>query len=390
MPIYKVAGKKNGLQKYRVRVNYVDKATGEYKQAERTAYGLEEARELEMRLTREAKDVQANNITFRELYTEYAATQRHTLRESTYEKTIRTLELYIVPEFETIKLNKLSLQSLQKWKLHIDECTTAKGTPLSLEYKRKIFSVFRTLLNYAVKMEYLPTNPLAKLGNFKDSNTIKSDMDYYTSDEFIKFITASLQCAAETEAKTGNINEWNYFVFFNIAFYAGMRKGEIHALRWTDIKDNTINITRSISQKVKGADRETPPKNKSSARSIQIPIPLQEVLNEHYERCKTLNGFNDSWHICGGEQCLRDSTLDKRNRKYAEIAGIKKIRMHDYRHSHASLLANNGINIQEIARRLGHSSVEMTWNVYSHLYPKEEERALEILNQIKFGDFSGI
>lgn len=73
---------------------------------------------------------------------------------------------------------------------------------------------------------------------------------------------------------------------------------------------------------------------------------------------------------------LRDSTLDKHNKKYAELAGIKKIRIHDFRHSHASLLANEGINIQEIARRLGHSKIEITWNTYSHLYPREENEQL--------------
>ncbi len=383
MPIYKMDGKKNGLQKYRVRVNYIDKITGKAKQTERVAYGLEEAKELEMRLSHEVKETQTGNITLLQLYDEYTAVQKNALRESTFEKAKRTLELYVLPELSSLTLKKLTLQRLQKWKLNIEAVTTSKDTPLSLEYKRKIFSVFRTLLNYAVKMEYISSNPLVKLGNFKDANSFKSDMDYYTSDEFLKFITASRQCAIDAEAKKGTINEWGYYVFFNIAFYAGMRKGEIHALKWTDISDNSINITRSIAQKLKGGDRETPPKNKSSIRTIQIPAPLAEILSEHYERCQALNGFSDEWRICGGESCLRDSTLDKRNAKYAEIAGIKKIRLHDYRHSHASLLANNGINIQEIARRLGHSSVEMTWNVYSHLYPKEEERALEILNRVK-------
>ncbi len=79
---------------------------------------------------------------------------------------------------------------------------------------------------------------------------------------------------------------------------------------------------------------------------------------------------------------MRDTTLENRNAQYASRAGVKKIRIHDFRHSHASLLANEGINIQEIARRLGHSNIEITWNTYSHLYPREEERAVEILNKI--------
>lgn len=208
-------------------------------------------------------------------------------------------------------------------------------------------------------------------------------MDFYTLDAFLQFIKSAYNLAEKSDKESGSIHEWNYYVFFNIAFYAGMRKGEINALRWSDIKNNTIYITRSISQKLKGGDCETPPKNKSSIRSIQIPKPLQKILDEHYRRYSQIDRFSDNWRICGGETCLRDSTIEKRNRLYAEAAGLKKIRIHDYRHSHASLLANNGINIQEIARRLGHSNIEMTWNVYSHLYPREEEKALEILNKIK-------
>ena len=66
----------------------------------------------------------------------------------------------------------------------------------------------------------------------------------------------------------------------------------------------------------------------------------------------------------------------------AAAAGLKAIRIHDFRHTHASLLVNEGINIQEIARRLGHSKIEITWNTYSHLYPREEDRAIAILNKI--------
>ena len=129
-------------------------------------------------------------------------------------------------------------------------------------------------------------------------------------------------------------------------------------------------------------DRETPPKNRSSIRTLQIPKPLKDVLNEHYKRCKDAPNFNEQCKVCGIFKSLRDSTLEKQNQKFAESAGVKKIRIHDFRHSHASLLANEGINIQEIARRIGHSKIEITWNTYSHLYPREEERAIKILDKI--------
>ena len=140
MPIYKADGKKNGLQKYRVKVNYTDPNTGKAKQIERTAYGLEEAKETERRLSHEVKEVKESNITVQQLYDEYLAVQKNALRESTLDKTKRTLELYVIPQFSALTLKKLTLQTLQKWKLDIEETKTTKDTPLSLEYKRKIFS----------------------------------------------------------------------------------------------------------------------------------------------------------------------------------------------------------------------------------------------------------
>ena len=162
-----------------------------------------------------------------------------------------------------------------------------------------------------------------------------------------------------------------------------MRKGEIHALRWTDIDNHYLSVKRSITQKLKNReDVETPPKNNPSIRTIQIPLPLIQILNEHKERQKQLSDFSEDSRILGDGKCVRDTTIQKRNDLYSSLAGVKRIRIHDFRHSHASLLANMGINIQEVARRLGHAKVEMTWNTYSHLYPKEEEKAIAILNAV--------
>ncbi len=127
---------------------------------------------------------------------------------------------------------------------------------------------------------------------------------------------------------------------------------------------------------------ETPPKNKTSYRDIQIPSNLLQMLKEHKERHKKEKRFSDDFRVCGGYSTLRDSSIENRNKLFATEAGLPHIRIHDFRHSHASLLANEGINIQEIARRLGHAKIEMTWNTYSHLYPREEERAVKILEKI--------
>jgi integrase len=266
---------------------------------------------------------------------------------------------------------------IKDWKLAMEK------RDLGITTKRNVFADFKGLLNYAVRMEYIPVNLLSKAGNFKDnSTTIKPGMDFYTASEYKLFDKAAKEIAMKKQADNHDLFEWNYYVFFSIAFYTGLRKGEIHALRWSDINGAFLSVKRSITQKLKGEDRETMPKNKSSIRTLQMPLPLIEILNEHKKRQGLLPRLNADCRVCGVDRCLRDSTVENRNKLYAETAGLKKIRIHDFRHSHVSVLASEKINIQEIARRLGHSKIEMTWNTYSHLYPHEEERAVSILNLV--------
>lgn len=382
MPIYKMTGTKDGKQKYRVRINYKD-ASGKNRQIDRVAYGNQEAKELERTLLHQIKsEAPARRLTLRDIYEEYIRAKAPEVRETSLQKTRTVLEHHILPVLGDVSLSKLSVRALQDWKSYLEDKTvTAKSgeeQPLSLRTKQNVYGELRAFLNYAVKMDYLPKNPLMRVGNFKDPNTLHKEMDFYTADEFRAFIAKALECAQNSP----NNSEWDYYVFFNIAFYTGMRKGEIHALKWSDIDGDYISVKRSITQKLKGEDRETPPKNKTSIRTLQIPEPLKKILADHKARYRSLQGFSDDFRICGGTRPLRDTSIQKANERYAKLAGLKTIRIHDFRHSHASLLANNGINIQEIARRLGHAKIEMTWNTYSHLYPREEERAVNILNKI--------
>ena len=222
-----------------------------------------------------------------------------------------------------------------------------------------------------------------KYGNFKDALATKTEINFYTPEEFKKYIETAKKQALQKQLKENNMYEWNFYVFFNIAYYTGLRKGEMHALRWTDINNNYLSVKHSITQKLKNkCDVETPPKNKSSIRTLQIPLPLVKILKKHKRRQMQLPNFSEDSRVLGDGKCLRDTTLQQKNILYSKLAGVKTIRIHDFRHSHASLLANMGINIQEVARRLGHTKVEITWNTYSHLYPKEEEKAVAILNAV--------
>ncbi|MCL2053024.1 MAG: site-specific integrase [Oscillospiraceae bacterium] len=303
MPIYKMEGKKDGKQKYRVRINYLN-SLGEAKQIDRVAYGHEEAKALEAKLLYDIKEEPpARSMTVKTLFEEYLSAKKHDLKESSLEYNKERLEKYVLPRLGGINLKKLDVRKLQAFKEEISELD------LALRTKQTIYACLRAMLNYAVK-------------------------------------------------------------------------GEIHALQWADIKDGYLSVTKSITQKLKGEDRITPPKNKSSVRTIQLPIPLINILNNHKDRCMTYDNFTDNCFVCGISKSLRDTTIQNRNDKYSKAAEVKTIRIHDFRHSHASLLANEGINIQEIARRLGHSKIEITWQTYSHMYPREEERAINILNKI--------
>lgn len=371
MPIYKMEGKKNGQQKYRVRINYIDN-NGKPRQIDRVVYGNAEAKALESKLQQEHKDGSiSGHIKVRQLYEEYISQKKHEVRETTLDKTTRILERYVLPYFEGVDADKVNNVLLQKWKTSISELG------LAIKTRRNIYSEFRTMMNYGVKMERISKNPLQNVGNFKDpySTFGNETLHYYTPDEFKKYIA----CARENAS---TLTDWGFYVFFCIAFYTGLRKGEINALKWTDIDGDILHVRRSIAQKLKGGDRETPPKNKSSYRTLQMPKPLIDILAEHRRRQENVEYFTEDFRVCGGPCCLRDTSIANKNKQFAEAAGLPCIRIHDFRHSHASLLANEGINIQEIARRLGHSKIEITWNTYSHLYPREEERAVKILNKI--------
>ncbi|MBR7184561.1 MAG: tyrosine-type recombinase/integrase [Clostridia bacterium] len=375
MPITKTGRTKNGLTQYRVRVNYTD-INGEYRRIERLIYGKSEAAALEKQLMTEARETTTSpgRRTLAELADEYANSQRHDLRETSQFKSSSTIRQAVLPTLGSIRVDRLTTPILQKWKNDIGELD------LSLTTKRNYYKYFNALLNYAVKQEYIARNPLQKVGNFKDANNLQNttQLRYYTAEEYQRFAAAALEQAQ----KKNTIAEWGFYVFFSIAFYTGMRKGEINALRWSDIDGNIIRIRRSIAQKLQGGDRETGPKNKSSIRDLQAPQPLLQILADQQRRQQAANLWSLSARVCGADECLRDSSIEIHNQRYAKAAGLPHLRIHDFRHTHATLLINEGINIQEVARRLGHSDVQMTWGTYAHLYPREEERALAVLEKI--------
>ena len=372
MPIVSTGKKnKNGLTQYKVIVNYTD-SNGQKRNRSKRVYGKDVAYQTEYELKQEVNGGQTESEkTVAWLYDEYLAAKVHEVRETTLAKSKSNLQNHVLPYVSGVKLGKLNAKTLQKWKNDIN------ALDLKVRTKNNAYKVFNAMLNFAVKMEYIQSNPLSKLGGFIDAleEAPQDKLHYYTADEFKRYIACALP-------KTECFRDWALYVFFNIAFFTGMRKGEINALKWSDIDGNILHVRRSVSLKVKGKQFvETPPKTKSSRRDIQIPVPLLRILDEHKERQKAFEEFSEDFRVCGGIRFLPDTTIANYNKKCAAEANLFHIRVHDFRHTHATLLINEGINIQEIARRLGHSNTNITWKTYAHLYPREEERALRVLNQ---------
>ena len=152
-----------------------------------------------------------------------------------------------------------------------------------------------------------------------------------------------------------------------------------------DLVNKTISISKSITSKVLKETTQktyqvTTPKNNSSIRKILICDYLQQAL---------LNYINDNPNAKDGQfffgidKPLDDNTIHRRLIKYSDLAKVKKIRLHDFRHSHASYLIYLGANILLISKRLGHINTQQTLNTYSHLYPSSE---IELINKMnEFG-----
>lgn len=377
MPIYKFPGqKKDGLQKYRVVYNYTDR--GKKRTKERMVYGKAQAELAEAELRREKtgaglrKETERKCLTVEGLFDLYEAERGPEIRAATMAKKRSILGTHVFPAIGKIVLSELTEDELAAWRAELGRTERKANT------KNGAIKELKALLNFAAERGLYNPAPLKKLKPFRDpyAETSAVKLRYYTKTEFEAFL-AQARAAAEKE---DTMRAWGIYIFFMLACYTGMRKGEIHALRWTDIDGNHLWVRRSITQKLKGEQWvETPPKNESSVRRLQMPEKLVEALREHKQRAEQMDGWSESLFVCGGPRPIPDTVIENANKKFGAAAGLKHITIHEFRHSHASVLCNAGVNIKEIARRLGHSDVETTLKTYSHLYPTEEERAVKIL-----------
>lgn len=166
------------------------------------------------------------------------------------------------------------------------------------------------------------------------------------------------------------------YTAFHILYYTGIRTGELLALTWKDIdfENQTINIDKSY-HRIEKADVITKPKTPKSIRTIMIFDYLAEIIKKYKDTLYKPN-MNDRVFLHTHRFLQHEMT------RIAKKANVKKIRVHDLRHSHASLLIELGFSPLLIAERLGHEKVETTLNTYSHLYPNKQVALVEKLQTL--------
>lgn len=168
-------------------------------------------------------------------------------------------------------------------------------------------------------------------------------------------------------------------------YFTGCRLGECLALTFNDLIDNTITINKTITKECYNGKRLiTSPKTKKSNREIHIDNYLLDELSSSMQIYKQkYRNFNESYYIFGGVKPLAPTTVERKKNLYCKNAGIKQIKLHEFRHSHATLLVQNNIPIKDVAERLGHSDITLTLNIYTHVSKDKEKRTINVLNSIR-------
>lgn len=301
------------------------------------------------------------SMNFQSLYELYMEDMKNRLREHTYVTKEYIIKLKVLPFFKAMKLEKITPVVIRKWQNELLNSINPKTKKKYSEtYIKTINNQLVAIFNYAVKFHSLKENPCHKAGTIGKKHA--DEMNIWTVREFNKFVSG---------VKHKPIS----YVGFEVLFWCGLRIGELLALTVKDInfKNKTLNINKSY-QRIKSQDIITPPKTPKSKRIIDLPNSLILILENYIEK---LYDYDDETRLFPTTK----STFEHDMVVYSKKLKIKKIRLHDLRHSHASFLINNNVNILAIANRLGHEKIETTLNTYSHLYKESHEFMINILNK---------
>ena len=301
------------------------------------------------------------DMTFQNLYEIYMEDMAARLKQSTLLTKKAVLQTHILPFFGSKPINEIKASDVRRWQAKL----MSSPNNYSQTYLKKINTELNSIINYAKRFYDLNTNPCGKAGTIGKAKA--EEMDYWTYDEYIAF-------------REGVKDKSLSYICFEVLYWTGMREGELLALSPADIDlDNkTISINRTY-QRIEGKDVFTSPKTRNSKRKIPIPDFL----------CQELSDYIQSRYMLDADERLfpvTKSYLSHEMIRGCKNTDVKKIRIHDIRHSHASLLINQGCDALMLADRLGHEKVSTTLNTYSHLFPHKQQELVHSLESLQATD----
>ena len=293
------------------------------------------------------------DMKFEDFWKMYCADMETRLREHTMRTKKYIVELKILPYFGNKRVNDITAADIRQWQ---NELIKMGYSPT---YLKTINNQLSAIFNYAVRYYDLKSNPCAKAGSMGKSKA--EEMDFWTGEEFRRFIDSVMN------------KRLSYMAFMTL-YWTGMRLGELLALnpKDVDLEKRTISITKSY-QRLGKKDVITPPKTPKSKRVITIPEFLAADIKDYMDSLYDLQENDRLFPIT-------KYYLEHEMQRGIKESGVKRIRVHDLRHSHASMLIELGFSPLEIANRLGHEKVETTLNTYAHLYPNKQTKLAERLD----------
>ena len=309
-------------------------------------------------LSKTRADLDMTFARFVEIYTTDLKTR---VKENTWHTKEHIIRTKILPYFGKRKMNEIQAKDIIAWQNEMMNARDKRGKPYSPVYLKTLHSQLSSIFNHAVRYYDLRENPAAKVKNMGKGQT--REMLFWTPEEYRKF-------SFEIMDKPMS------FYAFEMLYWCGIREGELLALTPADFnfERKTVSITKSY-QRLDGRDIITDPKTPKSVREIAMPDFLVEEMKDYMKQ------------IYGLEKDDRLFPVTKYYLKHemtrgAAAAGVKRIRIHDLRHSHISLLIDMGYTPLAIADRVGHESITITYK-YAHLFPSTQTEMANKLDDLR-------
>ena len=284
------------------------------------------------------------DMTFRSFVELYTADMQTRLKENTWATKDHIIRTKLLPYFGKLKMCNITAQQIITWQNEMLNYKDENGKPYSPVYLKTVHNQLSAIFNHAVRYYNLRENPCKKAGSMgKKKNR---EMMFWTKEQYLKFAEVMM-------------DKPQSFYAFEMLYWCGIREGELLALTPADFdfEKGTVSISKSY-QRLNGQDLITTPKTEKSNRVITMPQFLTDEIQDYLKMLYGI-GLDDRMFT------VTKSYLHREMDRGAKEAGVPRIRIHDIRHSAVSLLIDMGFSATAIADRVGHESIDITYN-YAH------------------------